>query len=238
MVTLADQSFLDAPRWAVCLQAIYDLVPIVLFLCGSIILLRTLYNKMVKGNYALLAAGSIMVFTAGFFKALHKFILGVGHIDYVLLDHQFSTTQSIGFALLFVALIGMFTSYNKKYTKVQAFVPLYLLLPILAETIEKAEAIPTYDKSMPFVAIMVISAAGFLAMMIYISARMKKTLAIVLFALAVVFMVGMGYLSSKRTFTGAWIQISVNVCYQLCFFLGCVTLKKAGLGEEDALQRK
>lgn len=46
-------------------------------------------------------------------------------------------------------------------------------------------------------------------------------------------MVGMGYLSTKRGFEGAWLQISCNVCYQTCFLIGCILLKKHGLSKAD-----
>ncbi|MCR4562607.1 MAG: hypothetical protein K5694_05345, partial [Bacilli bacterium] len=78
----------EAPRLGLIFQAIYDLVPIALFILGSLLLLIRLYNKMVKGNYALIAAGSVMVAAAGVLKALHKFLLAAAEIDYVILDKQ------------------------------------------------------------------------------------------------------------------------------------------------------
>lgn len=238
-LSLFETSFDEAPRGLLALQSIYDLIPVVLFLIGSILLLRELYPKMVKGNYVLLGAGSIMVFAAGFFKALHKFLLAVARIDYTILDKQFSTTQSVGFALLAIALVGMFTPYNRNHlpsksedTKLHAVAfPLLLLFPLLSveATNGSSSDIKEYTSTMPFIVLMVLGASVFLVMLIVISAKMHRPLEIVLFSLAIIFMVGMGYLSSKRSFEGAWIQISCNVCYQLCFFLGCLFLKKHGL---------
>ena len=43
-----------------------DYLPVLFFGVTAVLLLRDLYNKMFKGAYALLAAGSINVFLAGF----------------------------------------------------------------------------------------------------------------------------------------------------------------------------
>ena len=49
-------------------MALMDFVPVVFFGITAILLLRDMYNKMAKGAYALLAAGSVNVFLAGFAK--------------------------------------------------------------------------------------------------------------------------------------------------------------------------
>lgn len=217
--------------WAIVLQSIFDLVPIVLFLVGSVVLLRSLYNKMVKGAYVLLAGGSIMIFISGVLKAIHKLLIGIAEIDYVILDKQFTPTSSIGFLLIFVALLGMFTKFNKDYTKVRSFTLPLLLTPLLT--------ISTYDNSMIFVVIMALGAAGMLGMLIYMSARLKSIASIILFSVAIVAMLGMGYLSTKGSFDKAWIQISVNCVYQGCFMTGVLILnKKYGLGKEDVFYKE
>ncbi len=225
-------SIYESSPWALILQALYDLIPVTLFLIGSIILLRCLYNKMVKGNYALLAAGGIMVFVAGFLKAVHKLIVGFTGYSYSILDRQFTSTQSIGFLLLFIAFIGMFTPYNKKYTKVRV-----VALPALVSTIIllSTDGLKEFDSTMPFIVMMIIGAAGTLGMLIYVSIRRKDVISAILFGLAIVFMVGMGYLSTKVTWTYTWIAISVNIVYQALFMVGAIRLQKKGLGEETSL---
>ena len=121
-------SYEGVSRVAIIFQSIYDLVPIAFFLLAAIILLRALYNKMVKGAYVLFASGSIMIFVAGLLKALHKFLIGAAQIDYVILDKQFTSTQSLGFLLIFLSLVGMFTKYNKNFTKVRVSI-IPLLIP-------------------------------------------------------------------------------------------------------------
>ena len=190
---------------------------------------------MVKGNYVLLGAGSIMVFVAGFFKAMHKFLLATARIDYLILDYQFTSTQSVGFALLAIALIGMFTPYNKHHLEHTSsslkakgiFLP-FLSFGALAAS-ETSSSISEYQSTLPFIVLMVAGASTFLVTLIVISAKMKRILEIIFFLLSILFMVGMGYLSTKHYFEAAWIQISCNVCYQLCFLLGCIFLQKHGL---------
>ncbi len=221
--------------WMIILQALYDIVPITLFLIGAIILQRCLYNKMVKGNYALFAAGSIMVFAAGFLKAMHKLIIGISGYTYTILDKQFTSTQSIGFALMFIALVGMFTKYNKKYTKVQAIgaIP-FIATAILAST----DGLPEFNNTMPFIIMMIIGAAGSLIMLVIISIKRKDVVSAILFGLAILFMIGMGYLSTKESFKANWIAISVNVVYQALFMLGAIRLQKKGFLAEDALAKQ
>lgn len=236
-------SFADANPALLALQGFYDLLPVALFLVGSIILLRKLYGKMVKGCYCLLAAGSIMVFSAGFLKAFHKILMGLARIDYIILDKQFTPTQSIGFLLLFIALLGMFTAKNKDYIAPKASVvalPALLLtgLSIYEDVAVGDSGLPAYTSSMPFIVIMIIGAAGFLTMLNIMSSKMKRIPEIILFSLAIIFMVGMGYLSTKHNFEGAWIAISCNICFQGCFLAGCILLSKHGLADFDFFAKK
>jgi hypothetical protein len=188
---------------------------------------------MVKGCYALFAGGTIMVFAAGALKAFHKILLGFG-IDYIVLNYQFATTEGIGFILAFLGLIGMFTSYNKKYTKVQSIGAFVLpSLAVLTAT--------TFDSSMPFIVLMILGAAGFLGVLIYIAVRLKSIPAVILFAIAIIAMICMGYLSTKtkgdQGFEWAFVQITTNVIYQACFLVGTILLKRKGLGNESSLSK-
>jgi hypothetical protein len=226
--------FKDAPQGGLIAQGFYDLIPVILFMLGSVILLRTLYSKMVKGCYCLLAAGSIMVFCAGVLKAFHKIIMGIFRVDYIILDKQFTPTQSIGFVFLFLALLGMFTAHNTKHvtpTRMSAItLPIFTFL--LAEEVKLGDSgLPAFTNVWPFLSVMIIGAGGYLVMLCIISFKMKRKLEAVLFIISIVLMVGMGYLSTKRGFEGAWAQISCNVLYQGTFFVACLLLKKHGLEE-------
>lgn len=221
-------SFYDSNRYLVILQGIYDIIPVVLFLLGSVILLRLFYSKMVKGCYCLLAAGSIMVFNAGVLKAIHKICMGAFRIDYIILDKQFTPTQSIGFVLLFLAFIGMFTSKNKDHIQGSKFpiIALPALLVLADEIIKGDSGFPAFTSTLPFIVCMIIGASGFLIMLMVYTIKSKMKAAPILFGISILFMIAMGYLSTMRTFEGAWLQISCNICYQTCYFLGCLLLKK------------
>ena len=226
-------NFKDAPQGLVLVQGLYDLIPVVLFLIGSVILLRKLYSKMVKGCYCLLSAGSIMVFCAGVLKAFHKIIMGCFQVDYIILDKQFTPTQSIGFLLLFVSMIGMFTAHNtehlpKEKTMVVAL-PALLLLLAEGATQYGDSGLEAFTNLWPFLSLMIIGAAGFLIMLCIIAFKMHKVVDAIFFILSTILMVCMGYLSTNRTFEGAWMQITCNALYQGCFLVGCILLKRHGL---------
>ena len=70
-------------------MAFMDFVPVCFFGVTALILLRDLYNKMFKGAYALLAAGSVNVFLAGFCKALWKLLYAAGICNFVALEEMF-----------------------------------------------------------------------------------------------------------------------------------------------------
>lgn len=76
-------------------MAIMDFIPVCLFFAAALILQRDLYNKMVKGAFALLAAGSIMVLLSGIYKALWKILYAMGVCDYTALDVAFSPSRPL-----------------------------------------------------------------------------------------------------------------------------------------------
>ena len=83
-------------------MAIVDFIPVVLFFAAAVLLQRDLYNKMVKGAYALLATGSVMVLIGGLFKAGWKILYALSICDYPLLENSFFPMQGPGFLLVIV----------------------------------------------------------------------------------------------------------------------------------------
>ena len=71
-------------------MALVDFIPVFLFGLGAVILMRDLYRKMTVASFALFAAGSINVFSAGFLKALWKLLYAAGICDFAALDAMFS----------------------------------------------------------------------------------------------------------------------------------------------------
>ena len=176
-------------------MAIVDYIPVALFIAAAVLLQRDLYNKMSKGAFALFAAGTLMIMTAGLFKATWKLLYAMNVCDFVALNEVFLPMQAVGFLLTGAALIALLTARQGPGT---AYAVAAAPLP--------------YTSGMIFIVLMVLGTLGMCASLIVIAARMKRRGAAALFAVAFVFMLGMGYLSS-RDFTQAamnWIAQCTN----------------------------
>lgn len=196
-------------------MAITDYIPVFLFLVTSVILQRDLYNKMSKGVFALFCSGTIMVFTAGFFKATWKLLYAAGICDFYKLGEAFMPMQSTGFLLAAIALAAMMLSAQKSKSE-----------PLLAVAAPAA-----FSGTMIFVVFMCSGIAVMGAVLSVIAVRMKKKGAVPLFIFTVIGLLMMGYLSSKD-FTQPllnWMAELVNILAQLAFLWGTLLLHKAGL---------
>ena len=199
-------------------MAIVDFIPVVMFFLAACLLLKDLYNKMTKGEYAILATGSIMVLIGVLYKALWKILYALCICDYPLLSESFLPIQGTGFLLVFLALIGMFTPHNKKNV-----------------TLNSAVVVPVLDSSMPFVILQIIGCAGMQFTLFGISLKMKKKNAAVCYVVAFIFMLAMGYLSAKFNDTPGmhWVAQLTNTISQGALLLGTWILHKNGLKEKN-----
>ena len=192
-------------------MALMDFVPVIFFGVSAVLLLRDLYNKMFKGAYALLAAGSVNVFLAGFCKALWKLLYAANICDFVALEEMFMPVNSLGLLFVGLSLVGMLLWKRKG-----------AMLSV---------APPVFASSMPFIAMMVVGLGGMCAALSVIAAKMKKGKVMILFILSFVCAMAMGYMSSQDS-TQAWVnwaEQSINTVSQLCLMLGVLALDKAGL---------
>ena len=192
-------------------MALMDFVPVIFFGITAVILLQDLYNKMFKGAYALLAAGSVNVFMAGFCKALWKLLYAANICNFVALEEMFMPVNSLG--LLFVGLSLIVMLCRKKKGGMLSVAP------------------PVFASSLPFIMMMVVGLGGMCASLSVISAKMKKAPVMILFILSFVCAMAMGYMSSQDS-TQAWVnwaEQSINTISQLCLMLGTIALHKAGL---------
>jgi len=202
-------------------MALVDYIPVGLFIAAAILLQRDLYNKMSKGAFALFAAGTLMIMTAGFFKATWKLLYALNVCDFVALNAVFFPMQTTGFVLAAIALIALLTAKQGNGTAYAVVAP------------------AAYTSSMIFVVFTVLGTAGICTSLAVIAGRMKRKGAIALFVLAFVFMLMMGYLSS-RDFTEAsmnWIAQCTNIVAQGLLFLGVLDLHKAGLAALSTVQK-
>ena len=195
-------------------MGLMDFVPVAFFAVTAVILLRDLYNKMFKGAYALLAAGTLNVFTAGFCKALWKLLYAANICDFAALAHMFLPLNSLGLLLVGLSLIGMLCWKRKDALMLSA-------------------APAVFSGSFVFIMMMVLGLGGMCASLSILAAKMKKKGTIVLFVLSFICAMGMGYMSSQDS-TQAWVnwvEQSINTVYQLCLMLGVIALHKAGLAD-------
>lgn len=203
-------------------MAIMDFIPVCLFFAAALILQRDLYNKMVKGAFALLAAGSIMVLLSGIYKALWKILYAMGVCDYTALDVAFFPIQAPGFMLVFLGLVAMLV--RKKQDD---------------RTLWAATLVPVYESNLVFILGQTIGCAGFQWCLFILARRMKQRLASILFVLAFVFMMGMGYLSA--TFDDSsnmhWVAQTVNILGNGALLWGVCLLHKAGLAAPHSIRK-
>lgn len=192
-------------------MALMDFLPVIFFGVTAVLLLRDLYNKMFKGAYALLAAGSVNVFMAGFCKALWKLLYAANICNFVALEEMFMPVNSLGLLFVGLSLIGMLCWKRKS-----------ALLSV---------APPVFASSLPFIMMMVVGLGGLCAGLSVVAAKMKKGKFMLLFILSFVCAMAMGYMSSQDS-TQSWVnwaEQSINTVSQLCLMLGVIGLHKAGL---------
>jgi hypothetical protein len=192
-------------------MALMDFVPVFFFGVSAVILLRDLYNKMGKGTYALLAAGGVNVFLAGFCKALWKLLYAAGICDFVVLEKMFMPVNSLGLLFVGMSLVGMLIW--KRKGAMLSVAPVAL------------------TSSMPFIMLMVVGLGGMCTALSIVSAKMKKGAVMILFILSFVCAMAMGYMSSQDS-TQAWVnwaEQSINCVSQGCLMAGVLWLHKAGL---------
>ena len=191
-------------------MALVDYIPVLFFGYAAILLQRDLYPHMCRSSFAMFAAGTINVFCAGFCKATWKLLYAAGIGDFTALNTMFLPVQSIGFLLIGIGMLGMF--FKTKRT-------VLLAVP------------PVIKGTFVFIGMMVAGLGCMCGCLSVLAARMKKIPAIILFVLAFVGSLGMGYMSSHDSTSALinWIEQGINTVSQGCLLAGVVLLDKAGL---------
>ena len=201
-------------------MALVDCVPVAVFLVAAVILQRDLYDRLPKGAYSLVAAGSIMAFLGGFMKALWKLLYATGVCDYVLLDHALFTLQGPGFLLFFLGLTGLFWKGEKD----------------AASALAVGAAPAATTTSIPFIVMQVVGLGGAQVLLAAEGARRGRRLVPVAFALAFVFMLGMGYLGAKFDDSSSmhWVAQLTNTLSMACFLWGTLMLHAADQKKKES----
>jgi len=196
-------------------MALVDYIPVIFFGIAALILQRDLYNKMSKGAFALFAAGTINVFSAGALKATYKLLYAAGICDFEPLNAMFFPVQSIGFLLAGIGIIAMLCFKQKKGDSLLSVAPV------------------VWSGTFLFVGLMVAGLGCIDAGLSYLAVKLKKPWVVVLFVFSFICSLCMGYLSSQDFAEASmnWIAEGVNVVGQGCFLGGVMMLHRNGLVE-------
>lgn len=194
-------------------MAIVDFIPVLIFFASAVILQRDLYNKLSKGAFALLAAGSIMVLMGGIYKATWKLLYALGICDFVSLNAAFFPLQAPGFLLFFISLLSL--DRKKSGNKALAVVP--------------------YTSNILFIIGQTVGLGGTQILLVLKAKRIGRTKAVIMFVVSFILMLAMGYLGSKFDNSSSmnWIAQVTNTLSQVSLFLGVMDLHKNGLANQD-----
>ena len=192
-------------------MALMDFVPVLFFGYAAAVLQRDLYDKMRKSHFALFAAGTINIFTAGFLKALWKLLYAANVCDFHALNTMFLPVQSIGFLLAGLGIVMMLTKKS---------------IPVLA-------APPVFSGSVVFIVMMVLGLGSICAVLSILAAKMKKKAAMILFIAAFLCSMGMGAMSGQDASLAwvNWAEQTINCVGQGLLMWGVIILDRAGLKE-------
>ena len=128
---------------------------------------------------------------------------------------MFLPVQSLGFLLAGLGLVGMFCW--KRQTAALAVAP------------------PVFSGSFVFIMMMVLGLGAICTVLSIVAVKMKKKWAVLMFVLAFVCSMGMGYMSSHDSTSALvnWIEQGINCVGQAMLLGGTLVLHKAGLAEVD-----
>lgn len=189
-------------------MALVDFLPVILFAFAAVLLMKDLYRRMTQYAFALFAAGTINVFCAGFLKALWKLLYAAGACNFYALNTLFLPLQSLGFLMAGAAMI-IFVCGKKK-----------ALLSVA----------PVYFSGTAVFLVMMVAGLGCMSISLaVIAGKKKKYAAAVLFVLAFIFSLGMGYaarLDSAAAWVN-WMEQGINIASQACLAAAAWMLHKA-----------
>lgn len=184
--------------------ALFDFVPVTLFLVGAYFLVRVALRERGSRCGRMAMAGALLVFLGGFLKATWKILYTTGVADVRLLSEvQFALVAPGFLALLVVAIL-------------------------LARGKKDAGAVPMLAMAgwkIPLLAVMTLASMGANGILTYICFKRGARLAAVGFIVAFLCLVGMGAMASgEQSLTRQWLEEGINTAGQLGFMLGSILL--------------
>lgn len=190
-------------------MALVDFIPVLFFGITAVLMMRDFYYKLPKYGFAMLAAGTVNVFFAGFLKALWKLLYAANICDFHALNTLFLPTQSMGFLMAGIAMVILVAGKQK----------IMLAAP------------PMFSGTFVFLGMMVTGLGCICVCLSVIAARMKKKPVIALFVLAFAASMGMGYagrLDSTASWVN-WLEQGINIVSQGCLLAGVLILHCSGM---------
>ncbi len=206
-------------------MAIFDVIPVVLFLIANFKLMDSLYNKMTNKVYALFSGGALILFAGAICKLLWKFLYAFGLCDYTMLSECFFPMQSIGFIFMCIAFTKMLKDNKKSGTGATAL---------------NAVAIPIITTKMPFLLLTFVSMTYFYVMLGIIAVKIKCKKTIILMVLSYAGMLANCFVGSASDGSPIyhWIAEFAHLFAEIFLLWSVITLSNSGLKEEDCFVKK
>ncbi|MBQ0135575.1 MAG: hypothetical protein KBS43_02445 [Oscillospiraceae bacterium] len=196
------------------LMAIVDFIPVLFYFLASWMVTKDLYGKVSRNAYSFLAAGSIMCFIGGAFKALWKVLFCFG-INYTYLFTALFPMQAPGFCIYMAGLILALRQLKKGSENGTG-------LNVVAATV---------TTSLPLIMFQTIGSVGSIICMAIFAGRKKDILSILLFVLSIICLLTMGALGAildTKLAWANWLEQGINGFGQILFYCGALRLHKKG----------
>lgn len=203
------------------LMAVVDFLPVLFYFLASWLVAKDLYNKISANAYSMLAAGSIMCFIGGAFKAIWKLLFCFG-INYPFFYTALFPMQAPGFCIYTAGLIMALKQTKNGGSGFSGGKN----MNVIATTV---------TSSLPLIMFQTLGSIGSLVCLAVFAKRMKKTNALICFILSIVFLLTMGGLGATldtRYAWANWVEQAVNTLGQIMFYVGAVILHKNGFDKE------
>jgi hypothetical protein len=184
--------------------SLLDFLPNLAFLVNSYFLARLVQLSVGRFPFALMIMGTVLVFLGGTFKALWKLLFTIGSGDFQILSQIQFILLAPGFLAMLVSLV-LFVKQERKR--------------------ERSLVIGIAPWKIPLLASVTLSSMGVLGILVYLAIHRKANWAAVLFAGAIICMLGMaGMASGEQSVEMQWIEEGINSLGQIAWAFGSYLL--------------
>ena len=192
--------------------ALLDFVPV--GICAVVLskFLKDFYSRMTPLHYAFFSAGSFMLVSGSFLKALQKILFALEVCDFTVLTEQFFPCQALAFIFLSIGTYGMLRK-NKNITKLCS-----------------VSSIPVITSHLPFIILMTLGLISWYIGLIAVSAKLKCKKGIICMIIALVIMLAKSGLGTKFDNSQGimhWFAESINTIAHIFFLVGAFAMHKA-----------